>query len=130
MERGLRILVADDDPDLLGTVADALERTGAEVVRAQTGGELIEALGEQGPFDLVVTDVAMPWMTGLQAIQATRYAGLVMPVIVMTALRDQNLPERVGALGDRTILLRKPFGFAELANAVARLVPPRGRDPR
>lgn len=124
MIRGLRILVADDDLDLLRTLIDTLERAGATVTRARNGAELIEALGEQGPFDLIVTDVAMPWMTGLQAIQSTRYAGLATPVIVMTALKDTTIPERVGALGATATLLRKPFELAELEAAVEKVARP------
>lgn len=119
----LRILVADDDPDVLCGVADALEAIGAQVTRAASGNELITHLGDDDPFDLVVTDIAMPWMTGLQAIQSTRYAGLVTPVIVMTALRDQAIPDRVRALGGNAVLLHKPFGMDELARAVASVVP-------
>ena len=62
-----RVLVADDDAELLEVVADTLIRLGADVIRASTGAELIERLAEYGPFDLIITDVAMPWMTGLQA---------------------------------------------------------------
>jgi CheY-like chemotaxis protein len=119
----LRILVADDDPDILHDVAAVLEERGATVTRAATGAELIAHLGEGPAFDLVVTDVAMPWMTGLQAMHATRYAGLATPVIVMTALRDEAIPAQVEALGGHALLLRKPFGLAELERAVAKLIP-------
>ncbi|MBL9014369.1 MAG: response regulator, partial [Myxococcales bacterium] len=63
-----RILVADDDAALLDDVASVLESVG-EVTRAASGAELIEHLGEDGPYDLIVTDIAMPWMTGVQAVQ-------------------------------------------------------------
>jgi len=121
----LRILVADDDPDVLYDVASTLEGMGASVTRAASGAELITCLGDDGPFDLVVTDIAMPWMTGLQAIQSTRYAGLSTPVIVMTALRDAAIPDRVRALGDNAVLLHKPFGSKDLAGALQTLLPPK-----
>ena len=94
-----RVLVADDDPQLLDAVADALTRLGADVVRASSGAELIEQLANAGPFDLVVTDIGMPWMSGLQAIRSTRAAGLATSVIVMTALTDPRIPAQVQALG-------------------------------
>jgi CheY-like chemotaxis protein len=121
----LRILVADDDPDVLSDIAAAIEDLGATVTRAASGAELIEHLGEDAPFDLVVTDVAMPSMTGLQAMQSTRYAGLATPVLVMTALRDPELPAQVQALGDKALLLQKPFGLADLERAIAQLIPER-----
>lgn len=119
----LRVLVADDDPDLLGTVAAALIRAGAEVVRATTGIELLEGLAEQGPFDLLITDVSMPWMTGLQAAHTARAAGLDIPTIVMTGLADALVRDRFGALGENAILLKKPFDYDQLTSAVNTLVP-------
>jgi CheY-like chemotaxis protein len=121
MLRG-RILVADDDPDLLRSVADALEQAGATVVRAEDGAELIQKMANEGPFAVIVTDIAMPWMSGLQATHSARYAGLVTPVVVMTALRDASIPDQVRALGHDVALLRKPFGLAELESTIERIV--------
>jgi two-component system response regulator MprA len=129
MVSGVRVLVVDDDPDLLETVGDALTRWGAEVTRATNGAELIETLADRGPFDLVITDVAMPWMAGLQAIHAARTAGLGTPVIVMTALRDEGIPARVKALGGNAVLLHKPFALTELESVVSMLVTQHGREP-
>ena len=120
-----RVLVADDDAELLEAVAETLVRLGADVVRASTGAELIERLAEYGPFDLVVTDVAMPWMTGLQAMHAARTVGLSTSVIVMTALRDPQIHARVKALGSKTALLQKPFDLKALESAVSKLLPQR-----
>jgi len=119
---GARVLIADDDPQLLEALTELLQRSGATVVRACTGAELIDRLAETDPFDLVVTDVAMPWMTGLSAIRAARSAGLRMPVIVITALHDQAIPAEVKAFGQNTILLRKPFERRELESAVEQLL--------
>ena len=125
----LRVLVADDDPELLEAMAATLSATGADVVLASTGVELLEALAEEGPFDLVITDVSMPWMTGLQVAATAREAGLEVPLIVMTGLDDASLPRRVGALGEAATLLRKPFDTAQLERAIAALVPSAGTVP-
>jgi CheY-like chemotaxis protein len=116
------VLVADDDPLLLSAVADALIHLGAVVSRAESGAELIERLAGEGPFDLVVTDVAMPWMSGLQAMHSARTAGLGTPVIVMTALKDERIAAQVQALGRHAILLRKPFELSELEATATRLL--------
>ncbi|HSD91352.1 MAG TPA: response regulator [Kofleriaceae bacterium] len=115
---GLRVLVADDDPDVLHDVSCAFESMGHHVCGATSGDELITRLGDEEPFDLIVTDISMPWMSGLQAMHSSRYAGLQTPVIVMTALRDAEIPDQVEALGRNALLLRKPFGMIELENAV------------
>src|SRR6187455_2977128 len=108
MLSSVRVLVADDDPQLLDAVSDALTRLDADVVRASSGADLIEQLATAGPFDLVITDVSMPWMSGLQAMRATRTAGLSTAVIVMTALTDPRIPAQVKSLGANAAFLRKP----------------------
>lgn len=109
---------------MLGAVADVLERLGDEVVRAGSGAELVDRLATDGPFDLIVTDISMPWMDGLKALRSMRTAGLATPVIVMSALGDEQIPDQVRALGSKSVFLRKPFGLEELQAAVARLIAP------
>jgi CheY-like chemotaxis protein len=123
----MRVLVAEDDDAMLDAVAASIELTGAEVVRVGSGGELIEALAEGPAYDLIVTDVAMPWMSGLQAALAARNAGVRTPIIVMTALRDERVTRLVRTLGDRAVLLPKPFELSELQELVIKMSP--GRAP-
>jgi CheY-like chemotaxis protein len=120
MLSGARVLVADDDPELLQSVAEALTRVGADVVQATNGAQLIEHMADHGPFDLVVTDIAMPWMSGVRAMRAARTAGLGMPLVVMTALRDDGIAAEVKSVG--ATLLRKPFALGELESVAAKLL--------
>jgi CheY-like chemotaxis protein len=126
----VHILVADDDIVLLEAVAESLEQLGAIVARARNGAELIEQIGDEGPFDLVVTDISMPWMSGLQAMHSTRTAGLATPVIVMTALTDERIPNQVRTLGRDAILLRKPFALEDLHAAARELLARRTGDDK
>jgi CheY-like chemotaxis protein len=128
MLSGSRVLIADDDPDVLAAVAESLEQLDANVVRANSGTELIDRLADSGPFDLVVTDVAMPWMTGVSAMRAARTAGLRMPTIVMTALSDKTIPAAVKRLGQDVTLLRKPFEIQELESMAEKLLANRRPD--
>ena len=116
--RQLNALVADDDPDFLALVGKALERFGVHIVRASSGGELLEEIAHHHPFDVVVTDVAMPWMTGLQVMHSVRTAGLFGPIVIMTGLRDAKTAESVAALGNHVALLYKPFSIPQLLSAV------------
>jgi two-component system cell cycle response regulator CpdR len=118
MRPNTRVLIADDDPQLLDALAETLEQSGAKAVRAHNGAELIDRLADSGPFDLIVTDIAMPWMTGLSSMRAARTAGLGAAVIVITGLRDETIPAQVRALGRNAVLLRKPFEMRELESAV------------
>jgi CheY-like chemotaxis protein len=112
------VLVADDDAATLSVVADALQPVGS-VTCADDGNELMQALAD-GAFDLVVTDIQMPWMTGMHVAHSIRTAGLQVPVIVMTAL--PIAASEVQKLGPRSCLLRKPFRLGELMAAAWRLV--------
>ncbi len=119
----IRTIVADDDPAILDLVTKNLESLGMEVMRADNGVMLIELVANQGPFDLIITDISMPWMSGLQVARSARNAGVRTPVIVMTGLRDDDLMRQVGNLGEQTVLLRKPFDLAELHGALELLLP-------
>ena len=122
MLSGVRVLVADDDALLLESVCEVLTRLDANVVRADNGGDLIELLATAGPFDLIVTDISMPWMSGLQAIRSVRAAGLATSVIVMTALSDPGIAAQVKSLGANAAFLRKPFASSELEATASALV--------
>jgi DNA-binding response OmpR family regulator len=115
------VLVSDDDPAMVGVVADALERLGYAVARANSGADLVDHYAHEGPFDLIISDVSMPWMDGLKTLRLMRTAGVTTPVIVMTALSNDQIPAQVHALGARTKLLRKPFDLDELEATVATL---------
>lgn len=103
---------------MLEAVSSAIDLTGAEVVPVSTGAEMVQQLAEHAPFDLIVTDVAMPWMNGLQVALAARRAGHGTPVVVMTALRTAEVTRVLEALGPDAVLLQKPFTLDELQRAI------------
>lgn len=113
------MLVADDDADTLTLISNAIEGLGFTVVRADDGNEMLQMLAE-GNYQLIITDVAMPWMTGLQVAHSARTAGVLSPVIVMTASRIRH--EDVALLGDNAVLLHKPFSLSRLRDVVHRLL--------
>jgi CheY-like chemotaxis protein len=97
----IRVLVADDDREMLEMVSRVIDQLGFEVITVCSGADPLEKVAEQGPFDLVVTDVAMPWMSGLQVMHSARTAGMRCPVIVITALRNHRTADQVETLGRR-----------------------------
>lgn len=120
--QGLRALVVEDDPDQMFIVASALTRMGMTVVTATSGYAMLDQLAMQ-EFDIIVTDISMPAMTGVQAVQSARAAGHSAPVVVTTAMqRASGLDEEVAALGGTTTLLYKPFTIAKLNAAVAAIL--------
>ena len=112
-----RIAIADDDPDSLALLRLALGGPVTEIREATNGVELAQLLLENEPFDLVVTDVLMPWIEGLAVLRSARVAEDRTPVLLITGLWRPDLQAKVDSLGNAK-LLRKPFGITELRAAV------------
>ena len=109
---------------MLDALAEVVASTGRVVQKVRNGGELLEAIGDdETSFDLVITDISMPWMSGLQVASSARYAGLPTPLIVVTALEDPSLDSRVASLGAHARLLRKPIDADQLEQLIEELDP-------
>ncbi len=108
-----RILVVDDDPDILALVRIKLESCGHEVLTAPDGEAGLAAAREQQP-DLVLADWTMPRLTGIEMLHAMRAdpATASLPFILLTA-RAQVVDE-AGIDG----FIAKPFGLADLVAGV------------
>jgi response regulator NasT len=112
----LRIAVADDEPDVLMFFRELLPLFGHDiVVEAATGRELVERCRAARP-DLVITDIRMPEMDGLEAA-AEINAGLQVPVILVTAHHDADV---LGQAGENYIMayLSKPVKPVDLEAAI------------
>ncbi|CAN5301253.1 sigma-54 dependent transcriptional regulator [soil metagenome] len=79
------VLVVDDDPTQRRLVQAVLDREGYAVVHAESGGEAIDRLTKGGGADVVLLDMVMPGMSGLECLAEIRTAGVTTPVIVLTA---------------------------------------------
>jgi PAS domain S-box-containing protein len=110
----LCILAVDDDNLVLANVAAMLEDLGHKVIAVASGARAVEALDSTPAIDLVVTDQAMPVMTGLQLIEQIRARRPALPVILATGYAE--FPRGVDASIGR---LAKPFTQRALAEALA-----------
>ena len=115
------ILVAEDDHDLRRVIVDVLSRDGHLLQEACDGRELLERvldcsvdppLIESPQYDLVITDVRMPGRSGIDVLRQLRRAGVVTPVMLMTAFADEEA--RVSAKELGVVLLNKPFWVGDL----------------
>ena len=107
-----RVLVVDDDEQLLDVLRQALTLAGYEVDMADNGPEGLE-LASRGPYDVLVIDVMLPGMDGLEVLQRLRRQAVDTPVLILSG-RD-GVDDRVAGLSigaDDYVV--KPFALAEL----------------
>jgi signal transduction histidine kinase len=115
----LRLLVVDDDPEVRATLAQMLSEVGHSVDSVSNGHLALAAIGNER-FDLVVTDYAMPEMSGAELIREARKLRPELPFLVVSGFADTD--ELIRSCPD-TAQIGKPFTAAELLAAVERAVP-------
>jgi two-component system, chemotaxis family, chemotaxis protein CheY len=110
------ILVVDDDPAILATIADALFLEGLPVRTATNGAEALALIDTDDRPSLVLLDMRMPVLDGWGFMRAVRERGLNLSVVVMTAATDaRRWGREIGAHG----VLAKPFELDDLLAAVS-----------
>jgi CheY-like chemotaxis protein len=113
--RSLSILAVDDDSLILLNTTAMLEDGGHRVTSAYSGAEALSALRRGDRFDLVITDYAMPGMTGAQLIEAMKEEGFDIPVVLATGYAE--LPSHVIGTVPR---IAKPYLQDQLLQIVRR----------
>jgi DNA-binding response OmpR family regulator len=127
------VLLAEDDPDLRELLAFCFFRQGYAVVSCSDGLSLLERLhdsldGRGEPVDLVVTDIRMPGLTGLEVLESVCDRPERPPVICMTAFGDPQthaLAERLHAAA----IIDKPFDIDRLLERARYFCPPDRSQP-
>jgi DNA-binding NarL/FixJ family response regulator len=117
------VLLVEDERDTRDLLARALTRAGYRALAAETGEEALALAREANPIDVVVTDIVICGddRRGLRLINELREAGIVAPVVVITAYADVDKVKT--ALNEGAAhLLEKPFGSAELHAAIERVL--------
>ena len=110
-----RILVVDDDDDVRIAAAAIIEELGYSVVAVDRAPEALDLIRDQR-FDLVITDVMMPVMNGVELAREVKRLRPGVPVLFATGYADV---EEFGSDLDAGTLVRKPFRMAELASHIA-----------
>jgi CheY-like chemotaxis protein len=118
-----RVLVVDDDPNLRQLVTIRLQKEGHRVIAADSAAEALAVVAERGAPDVVVLDVTMPGMTGLELLPLLRHLDGCeeLPAIFLSGRVDHADVEAGRALN--ATYLTKPFSAIALCRAVERLVP-------
>jgi len=108
----MRVLLIEDDPDLGAGIRASLREEGYTLDWLKDGESAVHALREEG-FDLVVLDLGLPRLDGIQVLRQSRANGLTTPVLILTA-RDDTEDRVAGLDAGADDYLVKPFDIKEL----------------
>lgn len=128
-KNALRILLAEDDYEMRALLAESLRRAGYEVIKCTDGMSLLEELGdyllsasEHKHVDLVISDIRMPGITGLEILEGLQHLKNCPPIILITAFGDRAAHERAAQYGVAA-MLDKPFDMDELLVKILDIAP-------
>jgi CheY-like chemotaxis protein len=134
-----RIIVAEDEADVRQLVAVALRGLGYEIIEARSGAELLDEIGdgllEEGGSarrpDVIISDIRMPGLTGLEILAGLRQAEWSTAIVLMTAYPSPETREEAERLG-ADAFFAKPFDIDDLTTAVINMtrIPPHERKAR
>ncbi len=115
----LRVLLAEDDAAMRGLLAQALFHEGYMVDECRDGHHLVARLvsADPGYFDVIVTDIRMPGLNGLDFLDQLRRCRQAPPAVLITAFGDEETHGRAKALGAAAVL-DKPFEINDLLATV------------
>jgi len=118
MEDRKRILIADDDPDLLELLKMDLTFQEYEITTAVNGKEALD-IATKEKFDLVLLDVMMPYIDGYHvASEISSKLGSNAPKIMIMTSRDTHREKGIAMMSGAISVMQKPFGMAELHNKI------------
>ena len=110
--RSVSILLVDDDAGMVDTLTDILEAVHHRVCAAGTGATAVAALAAT-PVDVVLMDIQMPGLNGVQALRAMRDRAPGLPILMMSAYTRDELVEEAERISGRPVL-RKPLDVPEV----------------
>lgn len=122
----MKILIAEDEPLMLMAIVAKLKGDGYEVTGTTDGREALKAIEENLP-DLIITDILMPYTSGLELIGIVKSNPATnIPVIVLSGIGEEETVMEAFQLGADDFL-SKPFNPTELSVRVRRLLKPKAR---
>jgi CheY-like chemotaxis protein len=114
----LKILAVDDDDSIRGSMPFIFPTPQYEVSTAAQAAEALEQLATSADhYDVIITDLRMPEMTGLELVQGIRARGIVGKIVVLSAHVSAEVRKAFEQL-NVDIIVSKPFGVQELRHAV------------
>jgi DNA-binding NtrC family response regulator len=121
VSRKLRVLIVDDNTDLIETLKDILELKGFEAVGAEGGWEAYTLAGHQ-KFDVVLLDLVMPGMNGVETLRAIRKLAPTTKFIVVTAYAASDQADEAREEGVLEVF-SKPASIEQIVKLVSAIKP-------
>lgn len=120
---GAKVLVVEDEPDIMRIITHALTASGYQVIHAYGGDDAIRKVKAQMP-DLVLADLAMPKVSGVDVIQSIKKDPETqhIPILAVTAHMWDGTVQSAGQVG-AAAFISKPFNMKQLLLAVQKYLP-------
>ena len=118
--KGLKVLIADDEPDILEIIQYNLKKEGYTVVTAKDGDEALTKAKQEAP-DLIILDIMLPEMDGIAVAENIRIQNLEIPILMLSA-RNSSADRVLGLKKGADDYLTKPFNLEELLLRVSKLI--------
>ncbi|MBD3841043.1 MAG: response regulator [Campylobacterales bacterium] len=118
--KSIKMLFVEDEEDLATIISDTLNKLQANFDTAANGQIALDLFKTKNDYDLIVTDINMPVMNGLELIKNVREVNTEIPVIIMSAHTEPEYIKSAEELGVDNYLL-KPFDFIKFINLVYQL---------
>jgi len=116
----LKMLFVEDEVDLINIISTTLNKLNLNFLTANNGEEALEIYKNNLDIDLIVTDINMPKMNGLDLIEKIRDIDPSLPIIIMSAHTEQEYIKKAAQLGVTSYLL-KPFDFIKFIDLASSL---------
>ena len=115
----MKILIAEDESLIMKTMELCLKREGHEIICCMDGLIALEKIEENNP-DLIILDIMLPYISGLEIVGKVKQMGSTVPIIVISAMGQQAVAEEALKIGANEFI-SKPFNINELISHISRL---------
>ncbi|RXJ86791.1 response regulator [Arcobacter sp. CECT 8985] len=113
----IKLLFVEDEYDLIKIISDTLTKLEANFLTAQNGKEALDLIDKNDDIDIVITDINMPIINGLEMIEKIRETNPTLPIIIMTAHTESEYRQKAKMYGVENYLL-KPFDFIKFIDLI------------
>ncbi|MDL1967699.1 MAG: response regulator [Deltaproteobacteria bacterium] len=121
MKKKYKLLIIDDDENILAVLSKYLRGKKYAVATASNGLEAIKLFESEGKdFDFIITDLVMPYITGVGVISIVKQKRPEIPIIAITGWGEH--PEALATESQADLVLKKPFELSELDNLISNLL--------